>query len=260
MPSNPVLSPDTPLSTHPRAVIIGASSGIGAELARQLAREGYILALLARRGDELQSLATEINAQAGEPRAVCYPHDVTDYAAIPGLFQTILTDLKRIDAFVYVSGVMPNVTFSEYSFEKDKLMTEVHLLGAMAWLGQAATLFERMKGGKIVGISSVAADRGRVKNPGYNASKAGFDTYLESLRNRLTRSGVHVLTVRPGPVDTPMTKDVGGLFMVKPEKVGRDIVRAMRRRQQVLYTPARWRLIMFIVQSLPSIIFRRLNF
>ena len=260
MASQPTLHPDTPLSTHPRAVIVGASSGIGAELARQLAREGYTLALLARREDALTALAEEINSTAGETRAVGYPHDVTDYAAIPGLFQTLLTDLKRIDAFVYVSGVMPNVSFSEYSFEKDKLMTEVHLLGAMAWLGQAATLFERMKGGKIVGISSVAADRGRVKNPGYNASKAGFDTYLEALRNRLTRSGVHVLTVRPGPVDTPMTKDVGGLFMVPPETVGRDIVRAMRRRKQVLYTPARWRLIMFIVRNLPSVIFRRLNF
>lgn len=254
------LPADTPLSTLRRAVVVGASSGIGAELARQLAREGYALALLARREDALVALTNEINTAAGEPRAVYYVHDVTDYAAISGLFQTLLRDLKRIDVFVYVAGVMPNVDFSEYAFEKDKLMTEVHLLGAMAWLGQAATLFERMKSGKIVGISSVAGDRGRVKNPAYNASKAGFDTYLEALRNRLTRSGVHVLTVRPGPVDTPMTKQVGGLFMVSPDKVCRDIVRAMRRRQQVLYTPARWRWIMFIVRNLPSVIFRRLNF
>jgi len=254
------IPPDTPLSTRRRAVIVGASSGIGAELARQLANEGYALALLARREDALKILTGEINAASGDTRAVYYVHNVCDYGAIPGLFQTLLADLKRIDALVYVAGVMPNVVFSEYNFEKDQAMVEVHLLGAMAWLGQAATLFERMKGGKIVGISSVAADRGRVKNPGYNASKAGFDTYLEALRNRLTRSGVHVLTVRPGPVDTPMTKDVGGLFMVKPEKVVKDIVRAMRRRQQVLYTPARWRLIMFIVRNLPSAIFRRLNF
>jgi short-subunit dehydrogenase len=254
------LNADTPLSNQPRAVIVGASSGIGAELARQLARHGYALALLARRADELQTLTDEINAQAGEARAVCYSHDVTDYAAVPGMFQQLLQDLKRIDTFIYVAGVMPNVAFSEYSFEKDKQMTEVHLLGAMAWLGQVATLFERMKTGQIVGISSVAADRGRVKNPAYNASKAGFDTYLEALRNRLTRSGIHVLTVRPGPVDTPMTKEVGGLFMVPPEKVARDILRAMRRRQQVLYTPARWRWIMLIVRNLPSAIFRRLNF
>ncbi|HNB50542.1 MAG TPA: SDR family NAD(P)-dependent oxidoreductase [Anaerolineales bacterium] len=256
----PALTVDTPLSSRPRAVIVGASSGIGAELARQLARDGYALALLARRADELKSLTDQINADAGEACAVSYPHDVTDYAAVPGMFQQLLKDLQRIDAFIYVAGVMPNVAFSEYSFEKDKLMTEVHLLGAMAWLGQVATLFERVKTGQIVGISSVAADRGRVKNPAYNASKAGFDTYLEALRNRLTRSGVHVLTVRPGPVDTPMTKEVGGLFMVPPAKVVQDIRRAMRRRQQVLYTPARWRLIMFVVRNLPSVIFRRLNF
>ena len=260
MPSSSSLPPDTPLSTQRRAVIVGASSGIGAELARQMARDGYALALLARRTEALQTLAETINTQAGEPRAVCYAHDVTDYAAVPGLFQTLLHDLKRIDVFVYVAGVMPPVGFSEYSFDKDKQMVDVHLLGAMAWRGQAATLFERMKSGTLVGISSVAADRGRVKNPGYNASKAGFDTYLEALRNRLTRSGVHVLTVRPGPVDTPMTKEVGGLFIVPPDKVCRDIRRAIRRRQQVLYTPARWRWIMFIVRNLPSGLFRRLNF
>ena len=256
----PILPPDTPLSSRPRAVIIGASSGIGAELARQLAREGYALALLARSEGALKSLADEINTANRETRAAWYIHDVTCFNEIPETFQKILQDLQRIDALVYVSGVMPNVTFSEYNFEKDKAMVDVHLLGAMAWLGQAATLFERMKNGKIVGISSVAADRGRVKNPAYNASKAGFDTYLEALRNRLTRSGVHVLTVRPGPVDTPMTKDVGGPFMVLPEVVARDILRAMRRRRQMLYTPARWRVIMFIVRNLPSVIFRRLNF
>lgn len=256
----PVLPPDPPLTPRPRAVIVGASSGIGAELARQLARQGYALALLARRAEELQTLTNEINTQAGESRALCYAHDVTDDDAIPALFQKLLQDLQRIDSFIYVAGVMPSVTFNEYSFEKDKWMTEVHLLGAMAWLGQVATLFERMKSGQIVGISSVAADRGRVKNPGYNASKAGFDTYLEALRNRLTRSGVHVLTVRPGPVDTPMTKEVGGLFMVPAEKVVQDILRAMHRRQQILYTPARWRWIMFVVRNLPSVIFRRLNF
>lgn len=260
MPPTPDLQPDTPLSTHRRAVIIGASSGIGAELARQLARAGYLVALLARRQAPLAALAEEINAAVGETRAVCYSHDVTDYAAIPALFQTLLTELKRIDAVIYVAGVMPNVAFSEYNFEKDKAMVAVHLLGAMAWLGLAATLFERMQAGQIVGISSVAAERGRVKNPGYNASKAGFDAYLEALRNRLTRSGVHVLTVRPGPVDTPMTKDVGGLFLAQPEQVAQDILRAMRRRKQVVYTPARWRLIMFIVRNLPSAIFRRLNF
>ncbi|HUF37546.1 MAG TPA: SDR family NAD(P)-dependent oxidoreductase [Anaerolineales bacterium] len=251
--------PETPLSNHrKRAVIVGASRGIGADLARELVRRGYFVALLSRDEAALEALCAELNA-AGE-NARSYVHDVTDYAAVPGLFQSILADLKRIDVLVYNAGVMPAVGFSEYHFEKNKAMIDVQLLGGMAWLGSAAVLFEKMRAGQIVGISSVAAERGRVKNPGYNASKAGFDAFLEALRNRLTRSGVHVLTVRPGPVDTELTREVGGFMMVQPDLVARDIARAMAGRAQVVYTPKRWRWIMLVVRNLPSAVFRRLNF
>jgi len=251
---------DTPLSRRKRAVIIGASSGIGAEIAKELGRRGYYLALLARRINELQAVADAVNQAAGEPRAACYLHDVRDFEAIPLLFNEILADFKRIDSVVYVAGVMPGVEFTEFNFDKDRYMVEVGLLGGMAWLGQAATLFQQMKAGQIVGISSVAADRGRVKNPGYHAAKAGFDTYLEGLRNRLARSGVHILTVRPGPVRTALTEIVGGLMIAPPDKVARDIARAMQGRRQVLYTPRRWWLGMLIIRNIPSLIFRRLNF
>jgi short-subunit dehydrogenase len=244
---------------HKRAVLVGASRGIGAELARALVGRGYYVALLARRADALEPLCAELNA-GGEENARFYLHDVTDYEAVPGLFQAILSDLKRIDAVVYNAGVMPAVGFSEYDFKKNKAMIDVQLLGSLAWLGAAAVLFEKMGSGQIVGISSVAAERGRVKNPGYNASKAGFDAFLEALRNRLTRSGVHVLTVRPGPVDTELTKEVGGFMMVQPDVVARDIARAMGRRGQVIYTPWFWRWIMLIVRNVPSVVFRRMNF
>jgi short-subunit dehydrogenase len=231
------LPSNTPLNTHKRAVIIGASAGIGAALARELAAKGYIVALLARRVEAVQSIAEAINAAAGETRAFAYKHDATDFDSIPALFQEIHTDLKGIDTLIYNAGVMPFVEMNEFSFEKDKAMLDVNTLGAMAWCGQAAAVFERLGAGQIVGISSVAGDRGRVKNPGYNASKAGFDTYLEALRNRLDRHGINVLTVRPGPVDTEMTKEVGGLMMVTPEKVAADITKAIIKRRQVLYSP-----------------------
>jgi short-subunit dehydrogenase len=227
-------------------------------LARELVRRGWYVALLSRREEVLEPLCAELN-QEGD-NAGFYVHDVTDFAAVPDLFARVLNDLGRIDSLVYNAGVMPLVDFSEYDFAKNHSMIEVQLLGGLAWLGQAATLFERMGSGQIVGISSVAAERGRVKNPGYNASKAGLDAFLEGLRNRLTRSGVHVLTVRPGPVDTPLTKEVGGFMMVQPLVVARDIARAMGSRRQVIYTPGRWRWIMLIVRNIPSVIFRRLNF
>jgi short-subunit dehydrogenase len=108
----------------------------------------------------------------------------------------------------------------------------------------------------------VAGDRGRVGNPGYNTSKAGLSTYLEALRNRLTRHGVNVLTVKPGFVETEMLKAAQGPtpFMIPTEKAVDDIWKAMRKRRQVIYTPSIWRWIMLAIQHTPSIIFRRLSF
>jgi short-subunit dehydrogenase len=230
-------------------------------MAHKLAQEGYKIALLARRREALDDICKDINQQFGKTTTVAYPHDVTRYDEVPALFQQVLRDLKHIDVFVYVAGMMHKVGFSEYDFNKEKEMVEVNLLGGMAWLGQAATLFERMGRGYLVGISSVAADRGRVGNPAYNTAKAGLSTYLEALRNRLTRSGVHVLTVKPGFVQTELLKNARVTFgVISPQKAANDIWRAIRKRRQVIYTPRWWRLIMLIIQHIPSFIFRRLSF
>ncbi|MEW6717880.1 MAG: SDR family NAD(P)-dependent oxidoreductase [Chloroflexota bacterium] len=252
---------ETALVSRPRALIIGASSGIGAALARKLAREGYRLALLARREELLQDLCTEINDEVGEGRAVTYPHDVKDFDQAEGLFKTILRDMGHLDVVAYVAGVMPAVDLWEFAFDKDREMVAVNLLGAMVWLGLAARLLTELGGGHIVGVSSIAGERGRVKNPGYHASKAGLSVYLESLRNRLSRKGVHVLTVKPGFVNTTMLQAEGRTFwVVSPEKVAEDISKALRTRKQVIYTPARWCLVAWVVRNLPSFIFRRLSF
>jgi decaprenylphospho-beta-D-erythro-pentofuranosid-2-ulose 2-reductase len=250
-----------PLSPLPKAVVVGASSGIGAAIARKLAQEGYKVALLARRQEQLDETAEEINFLVGEKRAVFYEHDVTDFKQITAMFQTVLQDLQTIDVLVYNAGVQPSVGAGEYDAAKDHAMIDVNLKGAMAWLGEAAVLFERMGGGHLVGISSVAGDRGRVANPGYNASKAGLSAYLEGLRNRLTRKGVHVLTVKPGYVDTDLLPpNVGPFPVAAPEKVAGDIWRAIKRRKQVIYTPWWWRYILLLVQHIPSFVFRRMSF
>ncbi|HLB45898.1 MAG TPA: SDR family NAD(P)-dependent oxidoreductase [Anaerolineales bacterium] len=247
------------LTPTPAAIVIGASSGIGEAVARRLAREGYAVALVSRRAELLNRIAEQIKAGGG--RAHVYPHDATNYAEAPTLFQTILRDLGRLDVVVYASGVMPAVDLSEFNFEKDKAMIDVNVLGAMAWLDQAAMALERLKRGSIVGISSVAGDRGRIGNPVYNASKAAFSTYLEALRNRLTRKGVHVLTVKPGFVDTEMLKGAKRTFwVISPDQAAADIYRAVKSRQQVIYTPARWGLMMLIIRHIPSFIFRRMSF
>ncbi len=255
------LPAEQPLDPRPRAVVVGASSGIGAAVARRLAKAGYICALLARREPALQRICEQINEAAGEPLAHAYVHDVRLVDEIPELFQTLLRDIKRIDLFVYAAGVMPAVALDEFDLQKDRAMMEVNATGAIAWLGQAATLFSRMEAGHIVGISSVAGDRGRVKNPAYNASKAALDAYLEALRNRLSKKGIKVLTVKPGFVDTDMLKSSPRVFWVRsPDQVAEDIWRAIRAGKNLIYTPGRWRLLMLIIRNLPSVIFRRLSF
>jgi short-subunit dehydrogenase len=251
----------TPSTLSPTlgAIVIGASSGIGEAIARRLAREGYAVALVARRNDLLNAVADKIKSSGG--RAHVYVHDVTHYTEAPTLFQTILKDLGRIDVVVYCSGVMPQVDRSEFNFVKDKAMIEVNVLGAMAWLDQAAMAFERLGRGSIVGISSVAGDRGRIINPVYNASKAALSTYLEALRNRLSRKGVHVLTVKPGFVDTEMFRSTGRSSggAISPDQAAADVWKAIKGRKQTIYTPARWGLIMLVIRHIPSIIFRRLS-
>ena len=142
-------------------------------------------------------------------------------------------------------------------------MVEVNLLGAMAWMDEVATLFQTAKSGQIVGVSSVAGDRGRIGNPGYNTSKGGFTTYLEALRNRLTRHGVNVITVKPGMVKTEMLALPNAprpVLAVTAEKAADDIYKAILKRKQVVYTASIWRWVMMVIRHVPSVVFRRLSF
>jgi decaprenylphospho-beta-D-erythro-pentofuranosid-2-ulose 2-reductase len=251
---------NSPLAPQRRAIIVGASSGIGAALARELAQQGYRVAAVARRESKLSQLCQEINRAHGPERACAYQHDVTAYAEIPDLFQTITAELGGLDLIVYVAGAQAAMADNEYHFEKEATMIHVNLLGAIAWLGQAAARFERAREGHMAAISSIAADRGRRANPVYNASKAGLDTYLEGLRNRLSRHGVSVTTIKPGFVDTVLLKNAPKTFwVISPEKAAAAIYSAIRARKQIVYVPARWRLVSFIISHIPSIVFRRLN-
>jgi len=261
----PSKKPSIPLSTplHPasRALIIGASSGMGAALARLLAREGYVLALVARRKDLLSALCAEINKSAGSTRALSYVHDVHDLDDVPDLLRKIVSELGGLDLIIYASGVNFPPGLRSYNFDGDREMLEVNLIGAFAWLNPVAAMFQAAGTGHIVGLSSVAGDRGRVGNPGYNASKAGFTSYLESLRNRLTRRGVTVLTVKAGFVQTEMLKAAQKvMFPITAEKAADDIFRAIAKRRQQLYTPWFWSWIMLVVRNIPSFVFRRMSF
>ncbi len=242
------------------AIVVGASSGLGEALARRLVGEGCRVALVARRGDELQRLRDELNERAGGEVAIIAVHDVLDRPAVPALFQDLTGRLGGLDVIFYAAGVMPRVTEDEYDTGKDTSIMEVNTLGAMAWLNEAAKRFERTKRGTIVGISSIAGDRGRRGNPAYCTSKAALDTYLEALRNRLGRYGVSIVTIKPGFIDTAMTRGMPGLFwLVSAERAAELILRAARAGRTTAYIPGRWRLVGLVVRSIPSVLFRRLG-
>ena len=252
----------TPLNPRRQGIIIGASDGIGAALAHKLVKEGYTLALIARRKDKLNALCKEINSSANETRVLGYVHDVSNYDEVPALLRKIVADLGGLDLVVFMAGVNFPPGLNKYNFDGDRKMIEVNVIGAMAWLNPVAEMFQNAKAGQIVGIGSVAGDRGRIGNPGYNTSKAALATYLEALRNRLTRHGVNVLTVKPGFVKTEMLKTAQGgtPFAITPEKAVEDIYKAIRKRKQLIYTASIWRWIMLVIQHVPSVIFRRMSF
>lgn len=255
------LPANRPLEPQRRAIVIGASSGIGAALVGRLAAHGYRVAALARREEPLQSLADRLSSMFPAATVLTYAHDVTDYDAVPALFEQIVRELGGLDLIIYAAAVQPRVDLQEYDFAKDEEMVRTNLLGAIAWLNQAAARFEHARGGHIVGISSIAGDRGRVGSPVYNTSKAGLDTYLEALRNRLSRHGVTVTTIKPGFVDTELLKNAPKTFwVISPEEAAARIDDAIRGRKQVVYVPPRWRLVGAAVKFMPSFIFRRLSF
>jgi NAD(P)-dependent dehydrogenase (short-subunit alcohol dehydrogenase family) len=242
------------------ALVVGASSGIGAAIARRLAASGTRVALVARRSEALDEVVSAINSAAGEERAFAVVHDVRDQGAAGELFQQVTGRLGGLDLVVYSAGVQHMVAFDEYDTEKDVEMLDVNLAGAVAWLNPAAERFGRLRRGTVVGIGSVAGDRGRCANPVYNTSKAGLHTYLEAIRNRIGRYGVRVVTVKPGFVETPMTDGLPGLFwLISADRAAEIILKRARRGRTTCYVPARWRYVMFVIRSIPSFLFKRLK-
>ena len=243
------------------ALVVGASSGIGEALARRLAANGARVALVARREKELRRIMDEINDAAGGDRAVAVAHDVKAVDEAPELVREIARRLGGLDLVIYAAGAMPAVAADEYDTGKDREMIEVNLLGAIAWLNPVAERMARLGRGTIVGIGSVAGDRGRAPNPVYCTSKAGFHAYLEALRNRVAKLGVTVVTIKPGFVDTAMTRGKEGLFwVISADRAAEIILKKASRGVVTAYVPARWRLVMTVVRSIPSFIFSKLGF
>jgi short-subunit dehydrogenase len=157
-------------------------------------------------------------------------------------------------------GYLANQAKAQQDFDEARRMIDVNYTSAVSILNVAASYFEARQAGFVCALSSVAGDCGRQSNHIYGSTKAALNTYLEGLRVRLAKAGVPVTTVKPSFVDTRMTRGQPGMFLVaKPERVARDICRAIRRRRGVVYTPWFWWGIMAIVCAIPTFLFNRLK-
>ncbi len=245
------------------AIVVGASSGIGAEIARQLAASGCAVALLGRRESELRTVADGI-AKAGVGRAIVRAHDVRKHDAVPVLLEELIAELGGLDLLVYAAGVMRVPREGEYDAARDRSELEINLLGAMAWTSPVAARFEAQRKGTIVALSSIAGERGRRSFPAYSTSKAGLSAWMEALRNRVSRYNVNIVTVKPGFVDTTMLDHVerkpGGFLLTSVPRGAELILQAARRGTSAsVFIPGRWWPIAMILRHMPSFVFRRLN-
>ena len=165
-----------------------------------------------------------------------------------------------MDGAIIAFGYLGQQSKAIHDFAEGQAILNCNFVGACSALAECANYFEAKKKGFIVGISSVAGDRGRQSNYYYGAAKGGLTTFLEGLRNRLYPAGVHVMTVKPGFVDTGMTFGKPGLFLVaSPEAVGEAIGKAIAKGKSTLYVPWFWRYIMWIIKAIPETIFKRLK-
>ncbi len=239
-------------------IILGATSSMARAFARAVAERGCAVFLAGRDMDDLKATAADCR-QRGAALAEALPFD----ARKPEGFAALIARLKReegqLNAAVFVGSMPDQAAIDADPALIDGVVAD-NFAGPARFLQMLAPVLEARGGGTVVGVGSVAGDRGRLGNYVYGAAKAGFHTYLSGLRNRLGRAGAHVLTVKPGFVDTAMTWGLEGMFLVAPpEKVAADILRAVDRRRNVIYTPFFWRWIMLIIRAIPEPIFKKLS-
>lgn len=238
-------------------LIIGAKSDIAKELARVYAKNGYNLYLAAKDCSSIEDLKQDIEVRSGV-KVELLKFDVTAYET----HEKFYTELsERPLGVIVVSGYMAEQKTAQKNWNETLRMISVNFTGALSILNIVANDFEKERRGFIVGVSSVAGDRGRKANYIYGSTKAGFSAYLSGLRNRLYESGVSVLTVKPGFVNTKMTEnlDLPEKLTAEPSDVANDIFNAQQKGRNVLYTKSIWLLIMLIIKHIPEAIFKKLS-
>jgi NAD(P)-dependent dehydrogenase (short-subunit alcohol dehydrogenase family) len=239
--------------------VLGATSAIARGTAAALARRGYPLYLGGRDESELVRIAADLNIRyQAEVRYGAV--DASDYATHRLFLEGVVETMGGLEGVVWTIGYLGDAMVARTQFQEAERVIVVNFTSAVSLLSECANYLEGKGSGFIIGLSSVAGDRGRQSNYHYGAAKGGLNLFLQGLRNRLFPAGVRVLTVKPGFVDTAMTFGLPGLFLVaSPRKVGERIVAALERPRDVIYVPGFWRYIMFVIRAIPESLFKRLK-
>lgn len=240
--------------TMKKAIIIGASSGIGRQLAITLAKNGYEMGLMARRLEMLEALQKEISTTTYVGHLdISHVDDATEKV------EAMIQKMKGTDLIVINAGT--GFLNPELDWLKEKKTLDVNIYGFCAMAGVAYHHFAKQGYGQLVGISSIVALRGGAMAPAYNASKAFMSNYLEGLRKKAFQEKLPLIItdIKPGFVDTEMAKGEGKFWVASPQEAAEQITLAILRKKKHAYITRRWRFIGWLLKLIPESLYRRMR-
>lgn len=241
----------------PTILLLGAGSDMAIAIARKFAAEKYNIQLAARAADTLIPQQQDLQVRYGVT-VTTHAFDATNFSSHTVFFAGLPA---MPDITICVFGYLGDQEKAEQQWDEAATIINTNYTGAVSILNVVANSYADKKQGIIVGISSVAGERGRQSNYIYGSAKAGFTAYLSGLRNRLFRSGVHVMSVQPGFVNTRMTQHLAlpPLLTAQPEAVAQAIFKGIAKKKNVLYVKWHWRYIMLVIKLIPESIFKKLS-
>ncbi|CAL8473201.1 SDR family oxidoreductase [Caballeronia sp. S22] len=239
-------------------VIVGATSAIAIACAREWATKGARFFLVARNQERMEQVAADLTAR-GAASAAVHRLDIDKLDDHAAMLADCAAQMDSIDIVLVASGTLPDQAVCQNDPAVAVREFHTNALSLIALITPIANRLEVQRHGTLAVISSVAGDRGRPSNYLYGSAKAALQAFLEGLRARLFKVGVHVVDIKPGFVATPMTAGLPlpGPLVATPEKVAKDIVRGIERKRDVLYTPWFWWGIMLIIRNVPRFVFKR---
>ncbi|MBS1814431.1 MAG: SDR family oxidoreductase [Acidobacteria bacterium] len=242
-----------------KILVLGATSSIAEHTARVWAKRGDSLYLVARNAEKLATVGADLKTR-GASFVETKVADLDDLDLHPQLLAEAVTALGGLDIAYLAHGVLGDQAEAERDAIAAEAILHTNFVSPVSLLTWLANFCVKQKHGTLAVLSSVAGDRGRKSNYVYGSSKAGISAFLGGLRNRVDREGVSVVTIKPGPVKTPMTAGMeGNEKFADVSTVGKNIARAIDSRRDEVYVPGKWRIIMAIVRAVPESIFKKTN-